>query len=75
MIEITEQKLEEASRISNSLLAILNSKDPAWGKTRYDFIYHPEIQKARFVIYGSPKFISAVMRSFDILIQKKEITF
>ena len=44
VIEITEQKLEEASRISNSLLAILNSKDPAWGKTRYDFIYHPEIQ-------------------------------
>jgi excisionase family DNA binding protein len=67
VIEITEQESEEASRISNSLIALLNSKDPAWGRTRFDFIYHPEIRKARFILYGSPRFISAVMKSFEVI--------
>jgi excisionase family DNA binding protein len=67
VIEITEQGSQEATRISNSLIALLNSKDASWGETRFDFIYHPEIRKARFILYGSPGFIAAVMKSFEMI--------
>jgi excisionase family DNA binding protein len=72
VIEITEENSEEASRISNSLMAMLNAKDESWGKARFDFFYFPEIRKAKYVLYGSASFISAVLRMFDILAQQKE---
>ena len=61
VIEIREQDSEEASRLSNTLLAALNCKDPEWGNARFDFLYYPEIQKAKYVLYGSPEFIREVM--------------
>lgn len=67
VIEIWEKNSDEASRISNSLIALLNTKDPSWGKTRYDFIYQPEVGKARFILYGSPAFIGAIMRIFAVI--------
>jgi excisionase family DNA binding protein len=64
VIEIYEGSLDEASRISNSLIAVLNCKDPSWGKSRYDFIYHPETGKARFILYGSPRFLRDILEAF-----------
>jgi len=65
VIEIHEGSREEASRISNSLIAMLNCKDPSWGKSRYDFIYNPETKKARFILYGSPRFLRDVLKAFE----------
>lgn len=61
VIEINEQNSEEASRLSNSLMAALNCKDPAWGNSRFDFFYYPEIQKAKYVLYGTPALIGEIM--------------
>ncbi len=72
VVEIDEENSEEASRISNSLMAMLNGKDNSWGKTRFDFFYYPEIRKAKYVLYGSPKFIAAVLGTFDLLAAQKE---
>lgn len=72
VVEIDEENSDEASRISNSLMAMLNGKDDSWGKTRFDFFYYPEIQKAKYVLYGSPKFIAAVLGTFDLLAAQKE---
>lgn len=67
VVEVEEQDSDEATRISNSLLAILNSKDDSYGKSRFDFFYFPEIQKAKYVFYGSPKFMSTVLDIFHVL--------
>ena len=72
MVEIDEENSEEASRISNSLMAMLNGKDDSWGRTRFDFFYYPEIRKAKYVLYGSPKFIAAVLGAFDLFAAQKE---
>ncbi|MBN1533347.1 MAG: helix-turn-helix domain-containing protein [Spirochaetes bacterium] len=71
VVEINEQNSEEAARISNSLMAMLNCKDESWGRTRFDFFYHPEIQKARYVLYGSPKFIGTIMETFEALCRQR----
>jgi excisionase family DNA binding protein len=72
VVEIGEQNSEEASRISNSLLAMLNCKDESWGKSRFDFFYYPEIRKAKYLLYGTPKFIAAMLGAFDLLCAQKE---
>jgi hypothetical protein len=67
VVEISGQNTEDASRVSNSVLALLNSGQEAAGSPRYDFFYNPETMKARHVLYGSPSFISEVLKSFDVL--------
>jgi excisionase family DNA binding protein len=72
VVEFYERRSGEASRLSNSLMAMLNNKDPAWGETRFDFIYHPEEGKSRFIIFGSPAFIGEIMHFFQIIQDQEE---
>ena len=67
VIEIKEQNSEEASRISNSIMAMLNSDRDSNGKSRFDFFYYPEIEKAKYVVYGTPQFIARVIGAFELL--------
>jgi excisionase family DNA binding protein len=67
VIEISEQNSEEASRISNSIMAMLNSDKESDGKSRFDFFYYPDIEKAKYVFYGSSQFISRIIESFEVL--------
>lgn len=71
VIEVTEHASEEATRISNSLLALLNGHDESFSKARFDFLYYPEIRKAKYLLYGSPKFISSVLEEFAMLCQQE----
>ncbi len=72
VIEVEEQNLDEATWLGKSLLALLNSKDDSFGKSRFDFFYYPEIQKAKYVLYGSPKFISLILETFHVLSRGQE---
>lgn len=67
VIEINEHNSEEASRISNSLMAGLNCKDPTWGNTKVDFLYYPEIQKAKYIVFGTPAIIGEIMNMLNVL--------
>jgi excisionase family DNA binding protein len=67
VIEINEQNSEEASRISNSMIAMLNSEKGSSGNSRFDFFYYPEIEKAKYVFYGSPGFVEKILHSFNEL--------
>lgn len=73
IIEINEQNSEEASRLSNTLMAALNCKDPTWGDSRVDCFYYPEIQKAKYALYGTPTFISEIMTMFNRLAKVERI--
>lgn len=70
VIELDEGHSSEVSRLSNSLIAVLNSKDPRFGETRYDLVYHPEIRKARFVVHGTPLFIRTLLGLVDVLLEQ-----
>ncbi|MBN1466948.1 helix-turn-helix domain-containing protein, partial [candidate division KSB1 bacterium] len=64
VIEIIEQNSAEASRLSNSFIAMLNSERGSDGRTRFDFFYFPEIEKAKYVFYGSPEFVEKILHIF-----------
>lgn len=70
VIELNEGGSDEVSRISNSLIAVLNTKDPDWGASRYDLIYHPETRKARFILNGTPRFIRTLLEMMEVLVQQ-----
>lgn len=72
VIELSEAGRAEASRISNTIIALLNCKDPSWGQTRFDFIHDPDTGTARFVLYGSPSFISSIMKMLEPLIGEQQ---
>lgn len=72
VLEIEEGDSKEVSRISNTVIAVLNAKDPAWGPTRYDLIFHPETRKARFVLFGSPAFLRTILELVEVLVQEPE---
>ncbi len=71
VVEIIEQNSEEASRLSNSLIAMLNSEKGKNGESRFDFFYYPEIQKAKYVFYGNPEFIGRILSTFNGLCRKQ----
>jgi excisionase family DNA binding protein len=64
VIEIKEQNSEEATRLSNLVLAMLNSERAANAGNRFDFFYYPEIEKAKYIFQGSPDFIRRIIDSF-----------
>ena len=70
VIELSEGHSDEVTRISNSLIAVLNGKDPEWGPARYDLIYHPETRKARFILNGSTLFIRTLLEMVEVLAQR-----
>jgi len=73
VIEIKEQNSEEASRISNSIMAMLNSNNLSDKiNFRFDFIYYPESQKSKYIVYGTPKKIIEILKVFEILSKQKE---
>lgn len=70
VIEIIEQNSEEATRISNSIMAMLNCYNEDSIKTRFDFFYYPETEKAKYVVYGSPKNVTEIISTFEMLIRR-----
>ena len=70
VIELDEGHSSEVSRISNSLIAVFNNKDPRFGAARYDLVYHPEVRKARFVLHGTPLFLRTILELVDVLLQQ-----
>ena len=72
VIELKNAADREVSRITNTLIAVLNGKDPSWGKTRYDYIYQPETGTARFILYGKPAFIASIMKMLEPVLSERE---
>lgn len=64
VVELRENA-DAASRIANSIMAMLNCKDPAWGPARFDFSYTEASRSARFALYGSIEFIQAMLVTFQ----------
>ncbi len=65
VVEISGWNPEEASRLSNHLIAMLNGKDESRGRTRFDFSYDPAAGRAKYTLYGRPSFLAAAMRAFE----------
>lgn len=67
VVDIFVADIEEAVRISNTLFAILNCKDPSYGSARCDHIFYQKDLKARYILWGSPRFIAAILECIEAI--------
>ena len=61
VVDIFVENKDEAMRISNTIFAVINCKDPDYGNSRCDFMYYENETKARFILWGTPRFISDLL--------------
>lgn len=61
VIDIQVKSQDEANRIANTMTALLNSKDPSMGMSRFHSVYDPTQSLVKLVIWGSPKLISDLL--------------
>jgi len=69
IIDIFVEDKEEALRIANSIFAVLNCKDPDYGNARCDHIYMEDEKKARFILWGTPRFMRDLLACISKITQ------
>jgi len=62
---------DEASSISNTMTAILVSKDPSYGKSTITTQYIEAENKVRVMLWGTTQFIEAMMSSLNALTEDR----
>ena len=67
VVDVFAADKEEAIRLSNSILAVMNSKDPSYGPSRCDYVFYEEELKARFILWGTPAFIGTLLSSISLI--------
>jgi excisionase family DNA binding protein len=70
IVDVFVENAEEASRISNTLLAVMNSKDPAYGNARCDHVFYKDEGKVRVILWGNPLFISELLRCLAVITEE-----
>jgi excisionase family DNA binding protein len=61
VIDIQVNDRDEADRISNCFIAVLNCKDSDYGNAKYNYIFYEAESKARFILWGKPVFIEKIL--------------
>ncbi len=67
VVDVLVRSRDEADRVSATLLAAIQCREGSGG-TRCDGIYHENDGKLRFMLWGSPDFISRIMQSLEVIV-------
>jgi excisionase family DNA binding protein len=57
----------QAARISQELIKLMNNDDPMRGKAKFQYVYLQEEKKCRFVIWGTPDFVAKLLSAIGEL--------
>jgi excisionase family DNA binding protein len=71
VVDIKETEKDEYIRISNTLIAIANSKDPEMGKSTIHIKYDEKDKRTRAILWGSVKFIEDMLNTISILVEQQ----
>ncbi|HJN52222.1 MAG: helix-turn-helix domain-containing protein [Pseudomonadales bacterium] len=61
VVDVDAIDKDAATRLSNSVMAVMNGKDPSFGQARADVIFYAEDNKAKIILYGGPQFTSRML--------------
>lgn len=71
VVDVFVADREEAFRLSNTILAVMNSKDPSYGKKRCHYKFYEEELKARFILWGNPAFVGDLLSGISLMSEQK----
>ncbi|EHI99021.1 DNA binding domain protein, excisionase family [Clostridium sp. DL-VIII] len=71
--DINDVDKEEYFRISNTLIAVMNCKDPKMGKSTINMKYDEKENRLRVLLWGNVSFIEEMLNSISMLVEQKDL--
>jgi excisionase family DNA binding protein len=69
VVDINEIEKDEYLRVSNTLIAVANSKDPEIGESTTQVKYYEKDKRLRVILWGSTKFIENMLSTISMLVE------
>lgn len=73
VVDINDVDKEEYFRISNTLIAIINCKDPKMGKSTINMKYDEKENRLRVLLWGNISFIEEILNSISMLVEQRDL--
>lgn len=73
VVDINEVSSEEYKRISNMLLAVMNSKDSKMNNSTLNMKYYEKDENLKLMLWGDTEFVKEMLDFISILTQKNDI--
>lgn len=73
VVDINDVDKEEYFRISNTLIAIMNCKDPKIGKSTINMKYDEKEKRLRVLLWGNINFIEEMLNSISMLVEQRDL--
>jgi DNA binding domain, excisionase family len=73
VVDINDVNKEEYFRISNTLIAIMNCKDPKMGKSTINMKYDEKENRLRVLLWGTISFIEEMLKSISMLVDQRDL--
>lgn len=73
VVDINDVDKEEYFRISNTLIAIMNCKDPKMGKSTINMKYDEKEIRLRVLLWGNISFIEEMLKSISMLVDQRDL--
>ncbi|WP_432664706.1 helix-turn-helix domain-containing protein [Wukongibacter baidiensis] len=70
VVDILVENKDEVERISNTLIAVMNSKDPKYGKSTVNIQYIEKSQKLRVMLWGTIHFTETFLSCISVLVDE-----
>jgi excisionase family DNA binding protein len=71
VVDMKEIEKDEYIRISNTLIALANCKDPEVGKSSIHIKYDEKDRRSKVILWGSVKFIEDMLETISMLTEKQ----
>ncbi|GMQ56559.1 helix-turn-helix domain-containing protein [Vallitalea sediminicola] len=72
VIDIVVKNKDEVDRISNTLVAVMNSKDPEYGNSTINIQYIEKSHKLRVMLWGTIYFTETLLSCVSVLIENND---
>lgn len=73
VVDINDVAKEEYFRISNTLIAIMNCKDPKMGKSTINMKYDEKENRLRVLLWGNVIYIQEMLNSISMLLEQTNL--
>ncbi|ABR35748.1 MULTISPECIES: helix-turn-helix domain-containing protein [Clostridium] len=73
VVDINDVDKEQYFRISNTLIAVMNCKDPKMGKSTINMKYDEKENRLRVLLWGNVSFIEEMLKSISMLVEQTNI--
>lgn len=73
VVDINDVDKEEYFRISNTLIAVMNCKDPKMGKSTINMKYDEKENRLRVLLWGNVSFIEEMLNSISMLVEQGDL--